>query len=106
MENSVNTNDVASPAKTRSNANLLDGFSVAGLIAGAGASVINVTAGVSLVAAAVGINLYNRRQVAMEMAQKQEAAIAGVIQQVTQHQTALTEYLQKLQGEMTTQLQQ
>lgn len=108
MENSVNTNDVASPAKTGSNANLWDGFSAVCLIAGAGASVAmnNVAAGVIPVAAAVGINLYNRRQLAMEMAQKQEAAIAGVIQQVTQHQTALTEYLQKFQGEMTTQLQQ
>lgn len=108
MENSVNTNDTASPSTTGSQANLLDGLSVLGLVVGAGASVAmnNVAAGVVPVALGVGLHIVNRRQLATEMAQKQEAAIASVIQQVTQHQTALTEYLQKFQGEMTTQLQQ
>ena len=108
MENSVNTNDTASSAKTGSNANLLDGLSVLGLLVGAGASAVmnNLAAGVVPVALGVGLHIVNRRQLATEMAQKQEAAIASVIQQMTQNQTALTEYLQKFQGEISTQLQQ
>lgn len=109
MENQVNetvTDQVQAPSA--SNANLWDGLSVAALVGGAIASVAvnNVAAASVPIAAAVGIHIYNRRQLATEMAQKQETAIAQLVGQMNQQQTALTEYLQKFQQETAMQLQQ
>jgi len=52
----------------------------------------------------LGLQIKNRRDLALEVSQKQETAIAQVVQNINQHQAALTEYLQKFQQE--TQAQQ
>jgi tetratricopeptide (TPR) repeat protein len=105
MENSVNT----STPQASGQANLLDGLSVLGLLGGAVAAIAvpaNPAAGVIPVAAAVGLHLLNRRQLAEQMLQRQEAATAQVVQQINQHQAALTDYLQKFQQETKHQLDQ
>ena len=110
MEHQVNETltDSQVTAPSGSNANLLDGLSAVGLVGGAIASVVmnNVAAAAIPVAAAVGLHMVNRRQLATEMAQKQETAIAQMVHQINQHQAILTDYLQKFQQETTNQLNQ
>jgi tetratricopeptide (TPR) repeat protein len=97
MENQLENQATAAPAK--SSANLLDGLSAVGLAGGAIASFVtnNVSAAAIPIAIAVGLHIKNRRDLALEVSQKQETAIAQVIQNINQHQAALTEYLQKFQ---------
>ncbi len=99
MENSVNEN--VTQASVGSQSNLLDGLSALGLLGGAIAAAVtsNVAAGTIPVAAAVGLHLVNRRQLAEQMLQNQQTATAQVIEQINQHQAALTDYLQKFQQE-------
>ncbi|MGL5035338.1 MAG: tetratricopeptide repeat protein [Microcystaceae cyanobacterium] len=109
MENQVNeTVTDQAQAPSGSNANTLDVVSAVGLVGGAIAPffIQNVAAVSIPIAAAVGIHIYNRRQLAVEMSQKQETAIAALVGQMNQQQTALTEYLQKSQQETAMQLQQ
>jgi len=108
-------------APASSSAKMLDGLSAVGLVSGAIASFVtnNVAAAAVPIAVAVGLHIKNRRdlalevsqkqetaiaQLALEVSQKQETAIAQVKQNINQHQAALTEYLQKFQQE--TQAQQ
>jgi len=93
-------------APASSSAKMLDGLSAVGLVSGAIASFVtnNVAAAAVPIAVAVGLHIKNRRDLALEVSQKQETAIAQVKQNINQHQAALTEYLQKFQQE--TQAQQ
>lgn len=99
MEHPIENQTATTPAN--SSANLLDGLSAVGLVGGAIASFVtnNVAAAAVPIAVAVGLHIKNRRDLAQEMAQKQETAIAQVVQSINQHQAALTEYLQKFQQE-------
>jgi tetratricopeptide (TPR) repeat protein len=93
-------------APASSSANMLDGLSVAlPLVGGVIAFLTNNVSIASVpVALAMGLQIKNRRDLALEVSQKQETAIAQVVQNINQHQAALTEYLQKFQQE--TQVQQ
>ncbi len=99
MEHPIENQTATAPAN--SSANLLDGLSAVGLVGGAIASFVtnNVAAAAVPIAVAVGLHIKNRRDLAQEMAQKQDTAIAQVVQSINQHQAALTEYLQKFQQE-------
>lgn len=99
MENQLENQTATAPAS--SSANLFDGLSAVGLVGGAIASFVtnNVAAAAVPIAVAVGLHIKNRRDLALEVSQKQETAIAQVVQNINQHQAALTEYLQKLQQE-------
>ncbi len=103
MENQLENQSVTTPAN--SSANLLDGLSAVGLVGGAIASFVtnNVSAAALPIAVAVGLHIKNRRDLALEVSQKQEMAIAQVVQNINQHQATLTEYLQKFQQETHTQ---
>lgn len=99
MEHPIENQTATAPAN--SSANLLDGLSAVGLVGGAIASFVtnNVAAAAVPIAVAVGLHIKNRRDLAQEVSQKQETAIAQVVQSINQHQAALTEYLQKFQQE-------
>lgn len=88
-------------APASSSAKMLDGLSAVGLVGGAIASFVtnNVAAAAVPLAIAVGLHIKNRRDLSLEVSQKQETAIAQVVQKIEQHQAALTEYLQKFQQE-------
>ncbi len=88
-------------APASSSAKMLDGLSAVGLVSGAIVSFVtnNVAAAAVPIAVAVGLHIKNRRDLALEVSQKQETAIAQVVQNINQHQAALTEYLQKFQQE-------
>lgn len=97
MEHPIENQTATTP--TNSSANLLDGLSAVGLVGGAiAAFVTQQTAAAAVpIAVAVGLHIKNRRDLAQEMAQKQDIAIAQVVQSINQHQAALTDYLQKFQ---------
>lgn len=99
MENQLENQTATAPAS--SSANLFDGLSAVGLVGGAIASFVtnNVAAAAVPIAVAVGLHIKNRRDLSLEVSQKQETAIAQVVQNIEQHQAKLTEYLQKLQQE-------
>ena len=88
-------------APASSSAKMLDGLSAVGLVGGAIASFVtnNMAAAAVPIAVAVGLHIKNRRDLALEVSQKQETAIAQVVQNINQHQASQTEYLQKFQKE-------
>ena len=117
MENQLE-NQTAPASSSANKANMLDGLSVAlPVVGGAIALVANNLTAVAIpiaVAMGLGLQIKNRRdlalevsqkqetaiaQLALEVSQKQETAIAQVKQNINQHQAALTEYLQKFQQE-------
>lgn len=106
MENQLENQTATTPAN--SSANGLDIGSGVFLIGGAIASFFINNAAVAAVpiAVAVGLHIKNRRDLALEVSQNQQTAIAQVVQNINQHQAALTEYLQKFQQESHTQQNQ
>jgi len=101
MNDSVPTPNATPESAEAYNPMLWDALSGLGLLGGAIAALVtgNAAAGTLPVAAAVGFHLVNRRQLAEQMMQKQAAATAQITEQINQHQSSLTEYLQKFQLE-------
>jgi len=100
MENQVNEQTTPSEGAAY-NPTLWDGLSGVALIGGAIAGGItgNVAAGVVPVAAAVGLHLYNRRELQTHLLENQAAASTQLVNLVNQNQATIQDYLQKFQSE-------